>query len=202
MSWLDERLFGWSRSAWRGTSAWDRSSSGNPSTQPTPDVSDDEDAGDYDNVLGYLRAYSGETPSRKRARSQQQSYADLQQLRKGEGLSPEGYAGIAKLKNRSDANLAQLAPVYHAKFTTSASPPQVKTDLPTGESPEHSPTDADGLHLRRGGRERRSSLTDNIPVGRIGELSPTESFKEGTSYLNRENEMRKKSTSNDVRKDE
>ncbi|KAF8188418.1 glycerol-3-phosphate O-acyltransferase [Pholiota molesta] len=48
MTWIDERLFGWSRSSKRGTSAW-----GGPvddiSRINTPDDSDEEDTGDYDN---------------------------------------------------------------------------------------------------------------------------------------------------------
>ena len=81
-TWLDERLFGWTRSAMRGTSAWAGSS---PSTEisrtATPDASEDEDGpGDYDNLLGYLE---GRGPSsRPRSRSLQNSYADLQKLRK------------------------------------------------------------------------------------------------------------------------
>src|SRR6266446_10402484 len=53
MTWIDERLFGWSRSATRGTSAW----GGNVedlSRVNTPDDSDEEDTGDYDNVVGLV----------------------------------------------------------------------------------------------------------------------------------------------------
>ncbi|TFY74185.1 hypothetical protein EWM64_g9828, partial [Hericium alpestre] len=49
MTWLDERLFGWSRSAQRGTSAWAGGTrSQDISRAATPDVSDEEDTGDYD----------------------------------------------------------------------------------------------------------------------------------------------------------
>lgn len=97
MSWLDERLFGWSRSAGRGTSAW----AGPPSKSPdisrpaSPDTSDDEDTGDYDTVLGVLRSDDGHvTPNRARSRSQHGSYADLQKLRMTEvqGQFPKGPA--------------------------------------------------------------------------------------------------------------
>ncbi|KAI0306605.1 glycerol-3-phosphate O-acyltransferase [Multifurca ochricompacta] len=84
MNWLDERLFGWSRSAGRGTSAW----AGLPplsrdiSRTASPEASDDEDTGDYDNVLSVLRSDDGHiTPNRARSRSQHGSYADLQKLR-------------------------------------------------------------------------------------------------------------------------
>lgn len=82
MTWLDERLFGWSRSAARGTSAW----AGTPSTEisraPSPAPSEDE-VGDYDNVLGYLEARK--PAGRSRSRSHQNSYADLQKLREDDG---------------------------------------------------------------------------------------------------------------------
>jgi glycerol-3-phosphate O-acyltransferase/dihydroxyacetone phosphate acyltransferase len=77
-TWIDERLFGWSKSSKRGTSAWaaqPRSTDG--SQLPTPETSDDEDGGDYDNVLGYLSdGYTSPT-----TRSRAGSYADLQKLR-------------------------------------------------------------------------------------------------------------------------
>lgn len=93
-SWLDERLFGWSRSAGRGTSAWAGPQSRSPdiSRPASPDASDDEDTGDYDNVLGVLRSDDGHvTPNRVRSRSHHGSYADLQKLRMTEvqGQFPE-----------------------------------------------------------------------------------------------------------------
>lgn len=74
-------MFGWSRSAKRGTSAW--AGSADISRAATPDASSDEE-GDYD-TLGYL-----EVPGRfgrARSRSQQASYADLQKLRKSANSS-------------------------------------------------------------------------------------------------------------------
>ncbi|KAH9981321.1 glycerol-3-phosphate O-acyltransferase [Lactifluus volemus] len=73
MNWLDERLFGWSRSASHGTSAWAGPSprSRDISRATSPEVSDDEDSGDYDNVLGILRSDDGHaSPNRRRSRSQ------------------------------------------------------------------------------------------------------------------------------------
>ncbi|KIY50875.1 glycerol-3-phosphate O-acyltransferase [Fistulina hepatica ATCC 64428] len=76
MTWLDERLFGWSRSAKRGTSAW--LGHADPSSHTaSPDNSDDEDGGDYDNVLGLVQGKS----STGYGRSRQSSYADLHKLR-------------------------------------------------------------------------------------------------------------------------
>ncbi|KAH9063466.1 glycerol-3-phosphate O-acyltransferase [Lactarius vividus] len=97
MSWLDERLFGWSRSAGRGTSAWAGPPPKSPDiSRPTsPDASDGEDTGDYDTVLGVLRSDDGHvTPNRARSRSQHGSYADLQKLRMTEvqGQLPKGPA--------------------------------------------------------------------------------------------------------------
>ena len=83
-NWLDERLFGWSRSAGRGTSAWagPLPRSRDVSRAASPEVSDDEDTGDYDNVLGILRSDDGRAnPNRAGSRSQHGSYADLQKLR-------------------------------------------------------------------------------------------------------------------------
>ena len=74
-------MFGWSRSAKRGTSAW--AGSADISRAATPDASSDEE-GDYD-TRGYL-----EVPGRfgrARSRSQQASYADLQKLRKSANSS-------------------------------------------------------------------------------------------------------------------
>ncbi|KAI0006004.1 glycerol-3-phosphate O-acyltransferase [Russula compacta] len=93
MNWLDERLFGWSRSAGRGTSAWagPLPQSRDISRAASPEVSDDEDTGDYDNVLGILRSDNGHiTPNRVGSRSRHGSYADLQKLRMGgvQGESP------------------------------------------------------------------------------------------------------------------
>ncbi|PAV23717.1 glycerol-3-phosphate O-acyltransferase [Pyrrhoderma noxium] len=84
MTWLDERLFGWSRSASRGTSAWagqdvvsvEQSS---PSSSETSD--EEEGRGDYESVLKYLPVDGDGTPSRARSRSMRSSYADLQQLK-------------------------------------------------------------------------------------------------------------------------
>ncbi|KAI0273599.1 glycerol-3-phosphate O-acyltransferase [Gloeopeniophorella convolvens] len=99
MNWLDERLFGWSRSAERGTSAWagPQPRSQDISRAPSPDASDDEDTGDYDNVLDLLRPVEGQpTPSRARSRSQHGSYADLQKLRMtGNPGQPQGKPAIA-----------------------------------------------------------------------------------------------------------
>jgi len=81
MTWLDERLFGWSRSAHRGTSAWAGATrSQEISRAATPDLSEDEEVADYDNVVGCLPIYEG-TPHGHRTRSRQNSYADLQKLR-------------------------------------------------------------------------------------------------------------------------
>ncbi|KAF8479349.1 hypothetical protein DFH94DRAFT_749242 [Russula ochroleuca] len=68
MAWLDERLFGWSRSA---------ETSREVSRAGSPRGSDDEDAGDYDNLLKVTQTegISSEVQGRRG------SYADLQKLR-------------------------------------------------------------------------------------------------------------------------
>ncbi|KAF8136325.1 glycerol-3-phosphate O-acyltransferase, partial [Boletus edulis] len=82
MTWIDERLFGWSRTAKRGTSAWGGNTPSHDLSRPgtpVPDESDEEDHGDYDHVISYLPAY--EDAARGKTRSRQGSYADLQRLR-------------------------------------------------------------------------------------------------------------------------
>jgi len=83
MTWIDERLFGWSRSAKRGTSAWGGFSGDESSRIGTPDESDDEDTGDYDNVVGVIPSMD-EPAATQKPKSRQSSFADLQRLR----LSP------------------------------------------------------------------------------------------------------------------
>lgn len=85
MTWIDERLFGWSRSAKRGTSAWG-GFSGEESRIGTPDESDDEDTGDYDNVVGLIPGHD-DLP---KSRSRNSSYADLQRLRLAPLSQPPG----------------------------------------------------------------------------------------------------------------
>jgi len=80
MTWLDERLFGWSRSAKRGTSAWGGNSE-HPSRSVTPSLSDDEETGDYDDVIGLLSPPEEQSSNTGNPRSRQSSYADLQRLR-------------------------------------------------------------------------------------------------------------------------
>ncbi|KAF8350734.1 hypothetical protein F5887DRAFT_876538 [Amanita rubescens] len=80
MTWIDERLFGWSRSAKRGTSAWGGNPADDISRVGTPDDSDDEDTGDYDNVIGVI-PLNEDLLNVQKIRSRQSSYADLQKLR-------------------------------------------------------------------------------------------------------------------------
>lgn len=78
MTWIDERLFGWSRSAKHGTSAWLGLSGDEASRIGSPDETDEEDTGDYDDVVGII------VPSddvNAKAKSRANSYADLQRLR-------------------------------------------------------------------------------------------------------------------------
>ncbi len=80
MTWIDERLFGWSRSAKHGTSAWGGNPADDISRVGTPDDSDDEDTGDYDNVIGVI-PLNEDLLDVQKIRSRQSSYADLQKLR-------------------------------------------------------------------------------------------------------------------------
>ncbi|KAF8654085.1 hypothetical protein AX16_003618 [Volvariella volvacea WC 439] len=80
MTWIDERLFGWSRSARRGTSAWSGASGDEASRVGTPDDTDEEDTGDYDTVI-IPGGYTDDPFVFAKTRSRQSSYADLQRLR-------------------------------------------------------------------------------------------------------------------------
>ena len=67
MTWIDERLFGWTRSSKRGTSAW--SGVEDPSRANTPDETDEEDAGDYDDVVGLIPPNDDQDKTRSRQNS-------------------------------------------------------------------------------------------------------------------------------------
>ncbi|KAG6832389.1 hypothetical protein H0H92_002657 [Tricholoma furcatifolium] len=88
MTWIDERLFGWSRSAKRGTSAWGGVSGDESSRIGTPDESDEEDTGDYDNVINVIP--TTDELSTNQPKSRQSSFADLQRLRNLSTVPDEG----------------------------------------------------------------------------------------------------------------
>jgi glycerol-3-phosphate O-acyltransferase/dihydroxyacetone phosphate acyltransferase len=165
-TWLDERLFGWSKSANRGTSAWAGATrSQEISRAATPDISEDEEVADYDNVLGYLPIYEGVPHGHHRVRSRQNSYADLQKLR----MSAIGKGA------RSDF-LFELCWAHLHAGDTHGSVETQPSALGEGE----------GLHLRHGHRARKASLSDGIAVDRIAAVDRQEVFKGVTEELNRE----------------
>jgi glycerol-3-phosphate O-acyltransferase / dihydroxyacetone phosphate acyltransferase len=137
MTWLDERLFGWSQSAKRGTSAW---LGADISRVATPDESEDEDNGDYDNVVGILY-----DDGLAKTRSRNSSFADLQRLRMSATPVKPWATSSALAPGNAEANVTE---------------------------PHH--------------RERRASLTEGIPVERIAQIPPQESFSEATHDLNEE----------------
>ncbi|KAI8998717.1 glycerol-3-phosphate O-acyltransferase [Trametes punicea] len=161
MTWLDERLFGWSRSAKRGTSAWAGTRSQEISRATTPDVSDEEDAPDYDNLIVPLGEGSSLT---SRPRSQRSSYADVTRLR----------------RTSSAANTNSLA---FTRTSPTASATSTVTAVATGEQ---AAPDADGLHFRGQIRARKPSLSDDVPVEIIGKVDRKEPFQEATKDLNTE----------------
>lgn len=176
-----QRLFGWSRSARRGTSAWAGAPSHETSAQASPEASDDEDHGDLDDVLGYLQHYEGSaTPGRRR--SARSSYADLQQLRSGSASGELRYRGDASHRSRVDLHLST------AGMDGSV---QQKSSVPVNTAPG-SPT------LRNGPRERRMSLTDDVEVARISKVKPSETFKEATEDINRETANIKSEKASDI----
>ncbi|KAF8323193.1 glycerol-3-phosphate O-acyltransferase [Clavulina sp. PMI_390] len=199
LTWVDERLFGWSHSAKRNLSSTG-SASGAASHYGTPDVSDDEDEGlgDYEPVIGYLHKYQQDSQLKKGPRSHHTSYADLQQLRLSSSAEPpvprDAEPSETTLKSRSrsrsEINLSQLAPVYHKMAhgkSPGASPLSSTYSLVPSQTDETSsppsPSTDTWPHLRR---QRKSSLSDGVSVDRIGALSPVQTFKEGTEGLNSE----------------
>ncbi|KDR81579.1 hypothetical protein GALMADRAFT_239612 [Galerina marginata CBS 339.88] len=110
MTWIDERLFGWSRSSKRGTSAWGGHVE-DPSRINTPDDSDEEDTGDYDNVVGVLGTGDELSLGIQKSRSRQSSYADLQRLRMPP-LTPQNGDESSRLSHRTRrASLGDGVPV-------------------------------------------------------------------------------------------
>jgi glycerol-3-phosphate O-acyltransferase/dihydroxyacetone phosphate acyltransferase len=110
MTWIDERLFGWSRTAKSGTSVWGGNTPSQDHSRPaTPalDESDEEDHGDYDHVIGYLPAY--EDASRNNIRSRQGSYADLQRLRMT-SVHQAGSSGTSSGIQATDSHSLHMRP--------------------------------------------------------------------------------------------
>ena len=169
-TWLDERLFGWSRSASRGTSAWAGTRSHDisraTSRAASPEVSDEEeeDTGDYDNLL-YL-----DVAGTRARRSAQSSYADLQ-----------------KIRRLSNAQQPPLPPPYGLAMTSSSEP---------GKVPDPDLDDDDVFvrqKPRRGSRTRRMSLSDKVSVERLRVVNKRKSFDEATNELNTEINQRRMS---------
>ncbi|KAF8582673.1 glycerol-3-phosphate O-acyltransferase [Ramaria rubella] len=183
MTWLDERLFGWSRSAHRGTSAWGGPSSLDTSQAATPDNSDDEE-GDYDNVIDYLGSYVGTSTSRSKSKSLRGSYADLQQFKSRETASEHTEDSPQRSRPPLSTAQSQYAPVYQKRpiaMRSPSSPASSQVQISDVES-----TDSSGFNHRIGLRERKSSLSDRVAVEKIGELDPTDTFKHATEELNRD----------------
>lgn len=104
MTWIDERLFGWSRSAKHGTSAWLGLSGDEASRIGSPSETDEEDTGDYDDVVGII-ASSDDVNTK--AKSRPSSYADLQRLRHNHsaGAKPKSFASALLLFSSNVDNL-------------------------------------------------------------------------------------------------
>lgn len=175
ITWLDERIWGWTRSARRGTNVWAGSKSTEASRMQSPNASDEEseeETGDYDDVLGNIPGYVSPS-NRLRSRSLANSYADLQQLKRSteqrKHLHPEDH---------------HLAPLRVPADSTSVSP--TSTAHPDGDAQPPSPSSPR--------RERRNSLDGNVHVGRLARLDPEEPFKECTEDINRENQLRRRQT--------
>lgn len=201
MTWIDERLFGWSHSTRQEEISG--TTSGMTSRQDTPDASDDEEANaDYENVVGYLHTYEPSL-SKKRARSNHASYADFQQLRRnassGEVEAPGQQSASdsplkSRTRSRSEMNLSQLAPVYHHLASRSPinSPLSSTYSLLPSQTPDESTPPSPVSENSPGrNRQRRSSLNDGVNVHRIAAQSSTSTFQQNTVSINQENQDKK-----------
>ncbi|KAG8835870.1 hypothetical protein FRC17_000420 [Serendipita sp. 399] len=194
MTWLDERLFGWSRSAKRGTSAWGGGGiSGATSRVGSPDVSDDEDHGDYDNVLGYLPSIVGDAMNglgltrSKTPRSLRGSFADLPSVRRAE----EERARSSKRSQPPSPLLSVKKLPVHSRNSSYGS---VGVTFEEPRPPRNGSPPSPTLSTRSGGaRRRKMSLTDSVPVQRIGEVDREETFEVATEELNKEIEEKRRS---------
>ncbi|KZT54280.1 hypothetical protein CALCODRAFT_473625 [Calocera cornea HHB12733] len=197
MTWLDERVFGWSRSAKRGTNIWGQHSAGSSQiTSPTAsdgeesDTEPTEDRGDWDDVLGILDTLDKRRRSRSLSRgSGRTSYKDLHKL----GVEASDTSG---LRHRGPGDLAPLTPVHHhndhnGSTTTSPTSPAIAiangknamTSSILPESREASPIFVVSQHewavaMDEGGhppvtghaggrRRRKSSLESAVKVGTL-----------------------------------
>jgi len=128
MTWLDERLFGWSRSAKHGTSVWGGHST-DVSHRGTPNETDDEDHPDYDNVLGYFPEYLTSSLGTK-SRSRTSSYADLQRLRMSGAPTAPPLDGEGLRGRRRKHSLSDNVPIQHiAEVNAENSFSQATNDL-------------------------------------------------------------------------
>lgn len=128
----------------------------------TPDASD-SDEGDYEHVVSYLGSYTGDNASyRTRSRSLKGSYADLHSLKTKDSVGNSADSTKSELKNASGFG-----------FRIRAS----GDDLASGPFQNGQ---------REAPRARKSSLSDRVPVGKIGNLPATDSFQTSTSILNKE----------------
>jgi len=198
MTWIDERLFGWSQGTRR--EAISGTTSGVTSRQDTPYASDDEEANaDYENVVGYLHAYEPSL-SKKRARSNHASYADLQHLRKKPSSSEVATLGEqsasdspfkTRTRSRSEMNLSQLAPVYHHLASRSPINSPLSSTyslLPSQNTDESTPPSPIRDNSPGRNRQRRPSLDDGVNVSRIAAQNPASTFQQNTASINQENQ--------------
>lgn len=134
----------------------------------SPDISDDEDHGDYDNVIGYLPNIPGSPVSLSRQpKSLRGSFADLPSVRSRENLAPP--------KSQPSSPMVTTNPHLSPFFSSDGSSGAL-------------------THRKAGQRQRKASLSDNVLVERIGRIDHDETFKEATEELNQENEVRRKGT--------
>jgi len=214
MTWLDERIFGWSRSAKRGTNVWGQHI-GDNSRGTSPIASDGEesdgertdDHGDWDDVLGIVDIYERRRRSRSTSgASRRASYKDLHKL--GMESSP-----VSGHQHHSASGSPQHARVdrRNGSYATSPIQPAIGLTNGTNGTPSSTPTESaptspifvvsqdlppltmdNGRNVpvsgqTTGRRRRKSSLGAAVTLDNLtNELTQHDHFNSATEDLNKQ----------------
>ncbi|KZO91664.1 hypothetical protein CALVIDRAFT_541566 [Calocera viscosa TUFC12733] len=210
MTWLDERVFGWSRSARRGANVWGQHSGDNSRlTSPVGSDGEDsdteptEDRGDWDDVLGMIDTYERRRRIRSLSRaSGRASYKDLHKL--GAEVSDE-----SGLRHRSGSEVEPPPAISHSNGSSPISPAvaaanganNITSSVPN-DSPPRSPifvvsdnqwpmvmedgSNAPVTGNPTGRRRRKSSLESAVMLNSLSsELNQHDHFNSATEDINK-----------------
>ncbi|CAL1704821.1 unnamed protein product [Somion occarium] len=96
-----------------------------------------------------------------------------------------------------DSRESSYADVQRLRITTSASMSDLPSSIVASGDVEITSPIPNNLHMRRGHRIRRHSLSEDVPVIRIARLGRRESFEEGTAEINKEIFLKETKTQHD-----